>query len=218
MSSIPIPDGPIAAIVAHPDDESFGLGALLALLARERPVSVLCLTHGEASTIGAADDLARVRGRELAEAAGVLGISHVELLDLPDGGLQGFGAGELDASIEAWLGSAVASLLVFEPQGVTGHPDHRAATAAAERVADRRALPVLEWGLAPQAARRLRDEHGLAFHAIVEGAGVVDVVVARELQYEAIRRHRSQLDDDPVVLKRLAIQGDTERVRLRRPR
>src|SRR5674476_1023032 len=61
----------VLAVVAHPDDESFGLGALLDAFARAGAgVEVLCLTHGEASTLhGAPGDLASLRGAELAAAA-----------------------------------------------------------------------------------------------------------------------------------------------------
>ncbi|HLI74718.1 MAG TPA: PIG-L family deacetylase, partial [Acidimicrobiales bacterium] len=46
--------GPALAVVAHPDDESFGLGAVLAALVRSGgDVRVLSFTHGEASTLGA---------------------------------------------------------------------------------------------------------------------------------------------------------------------
>lgn len=49
-------------VIAHPDDESFGLGAVLhALVTAGTPVDVLCFTHGEASTLGAATDLGKMR-------------------------------------------------------------------------------------------------------------------------------------------------------------
>src|SRR5450759_989291 len=61
----------VLAVVAHPDDESFGLGALLDAFARAGAgVEALCLTHGEASTLhGAPGDLASLRGTELAAAS-----------------------------------------------------------------------------------------------------------------------------------------------------
>jgi LmbE family N-acetylglucosaminyl deacetylase len=79
----------LVAVCAHPDDESFGLGGILGAFAdAETRCSVLCFTSGEASTLGADEgDLAEIRPRELAEAAEVLGVSAVELLDYPDGGL-----------------------------------------------------------------------------------------------------------------------------------
>ena len=43
----------VLAVCAHPDDESFALGALLHhLAAHGAETSVLCFTHGEASTLG----------------------------------------------------------------------------------------------------------------------------------------------------------------------
>lgn len=42
----------VLAVVAHPDDEPFGIGAVLdAFACTGSAVSVLCLTHGEASTL-----------------------------------------------------------------------------------------------------------------------------------------------------------------------
>ena len=158
---LPIPEGPVAAVVAHPDDETFGLGALLANLACEgREVRVLCFTHGEASTIGAGDGLGDIRRRELFDAAQVLGVADATLLDLPDGGLDALPDAELDAHIDRWLTADVAALVVLEPQGVTGHPDHQAVSRAAERVADQRGLPVVEWGIDPLTVSRLQAERG----------------------------------------------------------
>lgn len=76
----------VLAVVAHPDDESFGLGALLAsFVATGSRVSVLCLTHGEASTLhGVEGDLAEVRARELVDAAAALGIARVAMAAFPD--------------------------------------------------------------------------------------------------------------------------------------
>ena len=51
---------------AHPDDESFGLGAVIdGFIQAGAEVEVLCFTQGEASTLGAAPDLALTRAEEL---------------------------------------------------------------------------------------------------------------------------------------------------------
>jgi LmbE family N-acetylglucosaminyl deacetylase len=198
------------AVVAHPDDESFGLGAVLSALTRRgAAVRVLCLTHGEASTLGATVDLAEVRADELRAAAAVLGIRDVLLLDYPDGSLATVPVGLLDREVENQLGEADL-LVVFEPGGITGHPDHRAATAAATRVAARHRVSVLEWGVPPDVARTLNDELATAFDA----APGVDVELDRTAQLDAIRCHTSQAHDNPVLRRRLALQGSRERLRL----
>ena len=80
----------VLAVIAHPDDESFGLGAVIdAFIAAGATVDVLCLTRGEASTLGAdQSDLPGVRAREITDAAGELGVRSVRLLDFPDGALE----------------------------------------------------------------------------------------------------------------------------------
>ena len=79
------------ALVAHPDDESFGLGAVLAAFVHTGArAAVLCLTRGEASTVHGVDgDLHRLRARELATAAATLGVATSTLLGYPDGALSG---------------------------------------------------------------------------------------------------------------------------------
>jgi len=42
----------VLAVIAHPDDESFGLGAVIdQFTAAGTAVHILCYTHGEASTL-----------------------------------------------------------------------------------------------------------------------------------------------------------------------
>src|SRR4029077_8838089 len=100
--------------------------------------------------------------------------------------------------------------------GVTGHPDHRVATEAAHRVAAERGVAVLEWGVDPSVASRLNAELGTTFVAF-DGEGVVEIVVDRSAQRAAIACHDSQLTDDPVVLRRLDLEGAVQRIRLGRP-
>ncbi|MBK5222828.1 MAG: PIG-L family deacetylase [Acidimicrobiia bacterium] len=203
----------LGVVVAHPDDESFGLGAVLAALAAAGAgVRVVCFTQGEASTLGPSVGLDLVRRDELHAAADVLGLSRMRLASYRDGGLGDVSPALLDREIEADIAGA-SLVVVFEPSGVTGHVDHRAATAAAERVAAQHGLPVLEWGVTPHVAAALNVEMGTCFVPL-DG---VDVAVDRSAQLAAIACHESQARDNPVLIRRLQLQGALERVRFREP-
>ena len=75
----------VLAIAAHRDDvEQTCGGTLLRMAARGLRTAILDLTQGEAGTRGTAED----RGREAAEAAGLLGVGWRQALDLPDGAVE----------------------------------------------------------------------------------------------------------------------------------
>lgn len=201
------------AVVAHPDDESFGLGGVLAeLVAAGVDVDLLCFTAGEASTVGATAHLGELRAGELAEAAAALGLGRAWLVGLPDGSLQEHRE-EMAKLVRERVGDADL-LVVMEPSGVTGHPDHRAATVVASAVAAELGRAVLEWGVSPAVAAALADELGAPLVGL-DGPDVVLVRVARATQLSAIACHRTQNPGNPLLARRLELQGDTERVRLR---
>jgi len=81
----------VLAIFAHPDDESLACGGTLARLADDGArVVLLCASRGERGqsadpTVIRGPELGRARATELQQAAKVLGISEVILLDHPDG-------------------------------------------------------------------------------------------------------------------------------------
>jgi LmbE family N-acetylglucosaminyl deacetylase len=78
----------VLAVVAHPDDESFALGAVLSAFADSgTAVWVLCLTQGVASTLhGVPGDLGVLRQQELSDAADALGVTGVVLRRIPPDG------------------------------------------------------------------------------------------------------------------------------------
>lgn len=206
----------VLAVVAHPDDESFALGAVLAAFADSGArVGVLCLTRGEASTLhGVPGDLAQLRADELAAAARVLGLDAVELLAYPDGRLTEVGLDELAEHVAAAARSlGVEGLVGFDLTGVTGHPDHAHATAAAVRAAERLDLPVLGWTVPDTVARQLRAEHGAPFdgHAPADIDLVVPVDRSRQLQ--AVACHPSQAVPGSVMWRRIELLGDREHLR-----
>ncbi|HLF41539.1 MAG TPA: PIG-L family deacetylase, partial [Acidimicrobiia bacterium] len=119
---------------AHPDDESFGLGAVLAALTdADVRVDTVCFTHGEASTLHATPgELGTVRVAELTEAATHLGVTRTEVLAYPDGRLGDQPLDELAGHVRRLAEATDAdTLLVFDLGGITGHPDHQRATEAA---------------------------------------------------------------------------------------
>ena len=211
----------VLAVIAHPDDESFGLGAVIsALLDAGVRISVLCFTRGAASTLrGTTDDLAAERTSELADAARVLGIDHVELLDYPDGALGSLAHDELveHARTTALTVSADA-LLVFDEGGVTGHPDHVAATSAGVTAATALGLGALAWCLPVEVADTLRGQYGAAFVGRPPEILDVRLTVDRSLQRQAAACHPSQAVPDSPLWRRLELLGDDEWLRwLRRP-
>lgn len=205
----------VLAVVAHPDDESFGLGAVLSAFGAGAQVSVLCFTHGEASSLhGVAGDLRIVRGAELRAAAKELGVHSVTLLGYPDGGLSAVPVETLVAEVvAAAFPGAAEGLLVFDPSGVTGHPDHRAATVAALSAAEELDLPVLGWTLPHEVAATLNAEVGAAFVGHVPAEVDVVLPVERERQRAAIACHPSQALPTSVLWRRLELLGEVEHLR-----
>ncbi|MGA8047694.1 MAG: PIG-L deacetylase family protein [Dermatophilaceae bacterium] len=208
-------------VVAHPDDESFGLGGVIdALVTAGSSVTVLCLTAGEASTLHTDDEieLTLVRAAELELAAERLGVASTTLLRLPDGELDHRIPDLLRAVREAVDVEHPDGLLVFGAgNGVTGHPDHEAATSAALAVAAERGLPVLEWCLPAAVADVLNAELGAAFAGHDPETLPIMIRVDRGRQRRAIEAHASQAVPGSVLWRRLDLLGDLEHLRITHP-
>jgi LmbE family N-acetylglucosaminyl deacetylase len=138
----------LMCVLAHPDDESLGMGGMLARYAAEGVATYLVTaTRGERGWAGPADQnpgetaLGALREQELRQAAAVLGIREVQLLDYIDGDLDAAppaeAIGHIVAAIRRVRPQVVAT---FGPDGVYGHPDHIAisqfTTAALVAAAD----------------------------------------------------------------------------------
>jgi selenocysteine lyase/cysteine desulfurase/LmbE family N-acetylglucosaminyl deacetylase len=207
------------AVIAHPDDESFGLGGVLhAFASSGAHVSVLCLTHGEASSLhGVVGDLRVLREAELRAAAVALGVRDVQMLDLHDGQLSAQPlpalASRIQQALDDWRGDG---LVVFDRSGVTGHPDHAAATRAALDAALVRGVDVLEWTLPAAVAAQLNTELRTAFSGHAPQDIDVVVTVDRKAQCAAIAAHASQAVSSSPMWRRLELLGSEEHLRLTR--
>lgn len=135
----------LLAVHAHPDDESITTGGLLARCAaagvRTRLVTCTDGRYGPVSPdLGLTllpEELAEVRRKELDAAAGVLGVAERDWLGYHDSGMLGsphnhrplaFWAQPLERLLERMVGIVrqfrPQVVVVYDPFGCTGHPDH----------------------------------------------------------------------------------------------
>lgn len=138
----------LMCVLAHPDDESLGMGGTLAKYSREGVQTYLITaTRGERGRFGTAakspglETVGRIRAAELLAAAEELGIHQVDFLDYLDGELDQAPPTEAIAKIVARLRAIRPQVVVtFGPDGAYGHPDHIAicqfTTAAVASAAD----------------------------------------------------------------------------------
>jgi LmbE family N-acetylglucosaminyl deacetylase len=144
--------------LAHPDDESFGSGGLIARYASEGvEISYLCATKGDRGTVKPEylekyGSIEAVRAAELACAADKLGIAHLFQLGYNDSGMMGafenkdphclWQANEMTVTgqvVEVIRKVRPQVVITFDPFGAYGHPDHifmNRATTKAFLVAD----------------------------------------------------------------------------------
>jgi len=146
---------------AHPDDESMLTGGVMAKAAADGHRVVLCVaTNGE---LGEAPDdlapgerLADRRAAELACSARVLGVARVVRLGYHDSGMEGWPQNEDDHAFcrvpveeaasrlaDVLREEAADVLVVYDRQGMYGHPDHVQVHRVGVRAAELAATPVV---------------------------------------------------------------------------
>jgi LmbE family N-acetylglucosaminyl deacetylase len=202
MSERPDPRvGGLAAVLAHPDDESFSCaGTLAQAYDANRPTRLLVVTHGEAG--GPADmptdEIDALRIDELRCAASKIGLDEVAALDgYPDGGVADQPFAELVDEIAAWLADRRPNAVItFGAHGVTKHADHvvvgSATRWAVERLAEAGMAPHAVYVIAPvfgPGVKRydLSPEEAAATHRI-------DVTAVAGRKVAALGCHASQAD------------------------
>jgi LmbE family N-acetylglucosaminyl deacetylase len=201
----------ILGIWAHPDDEVFASGGLMADAVR-RGDRVVCLhaTRGEAGLyyrqVWPARELASVRSAELAASLARLGISEQRFLDLPDGGLCLVAWEDMVARLHDELVDVDPDVIVtFGSDGFTGHLDHKAVSAwvsTAMRLWDRPRARVLH-AVVPRTwketvVNRLNEfDFFKPGHPEFSDVNDISVHLDNELvgeKVEALRAHESQME------------------------
>ncbi|HEX2195350.1 MAG TPA: PIG-L family deacetylase [Actinomycetota bacterium] len=202
--------GTILGVWAHPDDETYLSGGIMALAARagQRVVCVTA-TRGEkgsqdearwpSATIGS------VREKELESALAVLGVTEHHWLGYVDGECDQVDDAEATERL-ARIVAAVSpdTVLTFGPDGQTGHPDHLAVHRWVDAACADGSGPVVMWAAVPDDwrpyARRLEE-----FDVFAPGTPVfvpraeLDVLLdlddeLMELKLRALREQPSQTE------------------------
>jgi LmbE family N-acetylglucosaminyl deacetylase len=122
----------LLAVLAHPDDESLGLGGVLARYAAEGAETyVVTATRGERGRHGdgtekpGEEELGRIREAELRAAADVLGVREVHFLDYLDGEVDRADPRQAIGRIAGHIKRLRPHVVVtFAQDGAYGHPDH----------------------------------------------------------------------------------------------
>ena len=117
----------VVGIFAHPDDETFGPGGTLAVMAKKHDVYIICATNGDGKQENRKKEIAlgKIRKKELLASAKVLGIKKVFFLGHRDGSLSHNIYHTLAQEVLTILRKLKPDILItFEPRGVSGHVDH----------------------------------------------------------------------------------------------
>jgi LmbE family N-acetylglucosaminyl deacetylase len=122
----------LMCILAHPDDESLGVGGILAKYSAEGVGTYLVTaTRGERGWFGAPAEnpgltkLGQMREAELLCATQTLGVRDSQILNYIDGELDRAEPVEVIYNLVGALRRARPQVVVtFDPSGVYGHPDH----------------------------------------------------------------------------------------------
>jgi LmbE family N-acetylglucosaminyl deacetylase len=218
---------------AHPDDETLGCGGTLAKASAEgHRVVVVTATRGEygqapAGLLEQGEQLWQRRVAESMEAGRILGVHRWEFLGYVDSGMMGAATNAApgsfwQADIEEAAGRLAAILdeeradvlTIYDPTGVTGHPDHvqvhrvgvRAAALAAtariyEGTMNRAQLHRLVRRAAQLGAEALPDVDLASFGTPEELiTTVVDVRDYLSVKRQAMAAHASQIAETSFFL------------------
>lgn len=138
--------GVIVGIWAHPDDETFGTGGIMAI-ARENGQKVVCITATKGE-LGVRDEakwpkgnLSDIRSQEMHQSMQLLGVDYHHWLGYKDGDCKYVAPNEALKQILPLIDQYQPdTIITFSPDGMTGHPDHCAVSYWSSLIAQQRGI------------------------------------------------------------------------------
>jgi N-acetylglucosamine malate deacetylase 2 len=200
---------PVVAVFAHPDDEVFGPGGTMALMARERDVYIICITNGDAGLNSLKDSnneksLSEIRPDELRASAAAIGVKEVFFLGYVDGTLSNSVYHEIADKVQLKVQELDPEiLLTYEPRGVSGHIDHVAASMITSYVFEHSSVQELWYYCMNEYARSFQKPYFIYFppgYKDDEISKVVDIEPVWDQKVEAMLKHESQKHDIENIL------------------
>jgi LmbE family N-acetylglucosaminyl deacetylase len=193
----------LLCVFAHPDDECYGPGGVIAQCALDGgEVFITMFTSGDAGTIGVSKtlsptELAARRRAEFSASCDALGVTGHRILGVPDGGVNRVDANwAVREIIEDIHKHRPQVVLTFHHLGVSSHPDHIAVAGFLGRAFAETDGPraYFEWGI-PEDRAPLYERANLISIPESEIVARVDIgEAAMERKLGAIRAHVTQYD------------------------
>lgn len=199
--------GPLLLVFAHPDDESSSVaGTVSKYTQRGVAVDLICATRGEKGTrLGVPSDVDTATAREtgLRVAASVMGIRDIYLLGYTDGDLEKADTVEVAGRVMNIMRKVQPEVVItFGPDGISGHPDHKAigkaTTTAFERLAESDDGPrKLYYVTIPESAVteiNREDIEGVLTRPDEEVTTIIDISGYLDNKIQSLMAHSSQGD------------------------
>jgi LmbE family N-acetylglucosaminyl deacetylase len=185
-------------VFAHPDDEAFGPGGTIALLAQKGEVEIVCVTDGGSEK----DDkeLAKQRRGEIERSAKILGVNKVTFWGYGDGSLNNRVYHEIAKKLIIKVQTYKPEVLItFQPNGISGHLDHIALAMITSFVFDKTSEPKELWyfGISDRERKFIKD-YFIYFPPGFKDNEVdmkVDVSSVWDKKLQAVDQHQSQIKD-----------------------
>jgi LmbE family N-acetylglucosaminyl deacetylase len=227
--------GTILGVWAHPDDESYLSGGIMAdAVDNDGRVVVAMATRGQLGTSDpekwSPGPLGALREKEMISAMAALGVTDLRWLDYEDGSCPLVPFEEAVAKVARIIEDvAPDTVLTFGPDGLTGHTDHMAVSKWTAAAFERCAPPgaKLYYAAVPQEWVERWADVITQYNVFEPGWPVAvppeDLVIAfdvpehlRALKESAIRAHASQVEGfiDEVGADRFLSLNETEWFRL----